>query len=112
MDRPTPRINSKRMQYYVGQVVRMTGKMLRVNGDTAIIESTDGGQVEVRLSRDSHLSDDFVEIIGNVEDPHTLKMLAGCDMGPDLDMQTWDTMIEMMHKFPHIFMDPEQARLL
>ncbi|KZT60977.1 replication factor A protein 3 [Calocera cornea HHB12733] len=112
MDRPTPRINSKRMQYYVGQVVRMTGKMLRVNGDIAIIESTDGGQVEVRLSRDSHLSDEYVEIIGTVEDENTLKMLAGCDMGSTFDMQSWDTMTEMMHKFPAIFMDPDQARPL
>ncbi|EJU02469.1 replication factor A protein 3 [Dacryopinax primogenitus] len=112
MDRPTPRINSKRMQYYVGQVVRMTGKLLRVNGDTAIIESTDGGNVEVRLSRDSHLSDPIVEIIGHVEDEHTLKMLTGSDMGSDVDLQTWDTMTELMHKFPEIFMEPDQAKPL
>lgn len=112
MERPTPRINSKRMQFYIGQIVRMTGKMLRVNGDTAIIESSDGGQVEVRLSRDSHLSDPIVEIIGNVEDAHTLKLLAGCDMGSDIDLKTWDDMIDMMHRFPDIFMEPEQAKPL
>ena len=42
------RINSKLLDQYKGQTVRLTGKILQVNGDTATLEAADGGQVSVQ----------------------------------------------------------------
>lgn len=68
-NKPTPRINSKLREKYVGTTVRISGKVVSVSavnkrlasgiefslfaqfaGDTAVIEATDHGQVLVKLN--------------------------------------------------------------
>jgi hypothetical protein len=44
------RVNAARLAQYKSQTVRLTGKVVRMDGDTAIIEASDGGQV-IRLIR-------------------------------------------------------------
>jgi hypothetical protein len=39
------RVNAARLAQYKSQTVRLTGKVVRMDGDTAIIEASDGGQV-------------------------------------------------------------------
>lgn len=39
------RINSRLLNKYQGQTVRLTAKVVNVNGDTATVEASDGGQV-------------------------------------------------------------------
>lgn len=38
-------MNAARLAEYKTQTVRLTGKVVRMDGDTAIIEASDGGQV-------------------------------------------------------------------
>lgn len=72
-NKPTPRINSKLREKYVGTTVRISGKVISVStvkidkralfnrvcaqfaGDTAVIEATDHGQVLVKLNGVSRL---------------------------------------------------------
>lgn len=39
------RINSRLLEKYKGQTVRLTGKLIDVNGATATLQASDGGQV-------------------------------------------------------------------
>jgi len=39
------RVNAARLAQYKGQTIRLTGKVVRMDGDTAVIEASDGGQV-------------------------------------------------------------------
>jgi len=92
-----PRVNSARLNNYVGRPVRLTCKVLRLQGDVAIVEATDGGQIEVRLTRDPNMNDPFVEFIGTVVDSSTLKMMACINLGSDLDMKLANDVVELIH---------------
>ncbi|KIM71911.1 hypothetical protein PILCRDRAFT_830082 [Piloderma croceum F 1598] len=91
------RVNSHRLAAYIGRTVRLVGKTLKIQGDTAIVEASDGGQVEIRLPKDPPLTGTYNEIIGNVIDGSTVKMLMCIDLGSDLDMKLVDDMVELTH---------------
>ncbi|KAI7872795.1 hypothetical protein BDF14DRAFT_1716545 [Spinellus fusiger] len=67
MDKPTPRINSSLREKYIDKTVRLTGKLLTFSGDTALVEATDGGQVLVKLNKQSSWNTAYIEIIGRIE---------------------------------------------
>ncbi|KAK4046625.1 hypothetical protein OIO90_006495 [Microbotryomycetes sp. JL221] len=103
MDKPTPRINSGRMGDYIGQTVRITGKVVSRDGDTTTLELSDGGQVSVKLNRESNHRDTFVEVLGKVESPDSLQEYTSCNMGDTFDMDLMDKVVEMTHKHPDVF---------
>jgi replication factor A3 len=39
------RVNSRLLEQYKGQTVRLTAKIIKLSGETATVEATDGGQV-------------------------------------------------------------------
>jgi replication factor A3 len=39
------RINSRLLESYKGQTIRLTAKVIKLNGETATVEASDGGQV-------------------------------------------------------------------
>jgi len=39
------RINSRLLDQFKGQTVRLTAKVIKLSGDTATVEASDGGQV-------------------------------------------------------------------
>lgn len=91
------RVNQARLGTYVGQTVRLVAKTLKIQGDSAIVEASDGGQVEVRLPRDPPLTGTYNEIIGNVIDGSTIKMMSCIDLGSDLDTKLVNDIIELTH---------------
>jgi len=91
------RVNSARLQQYIGRTVRLACKTIKFQGDIAIVEASDGGQVEIRLPRDANMSDTFVEVIGNVVDASTIKMMACVNLGSELDMKLVNDTIELIH---------------
>ncbi|GFZ46118.1 hypothetical protein JCM24511_04364 [Saitozyma sp. JCM 24511] len=92
-----PRVNAKTLGQHVGQTVRLTAKVLQLSGDKATVESSDGQKVGIHLSRDMHLSDGYVEIIGTVKDDNTIKALTNIDLGNSLDMKAVDHIVEFAH---------------
>jgi hypothetical protein len=50
------RINSRLLDQYKGQTVRLTAKIIKLDGDTATVEASDGGQVSLSSSFSSSLS--------------------------------------------------------
>lgn len=91
---PEPRINSRLLSQYKGQTIRLTAKVLKLSGDTATVQASDGGEIGVHLSRDMHIEDPYVEIIGNVKDDLTIKALTNINLGKALDMKAVDAVVQ------------------
>ncbi|RSH88075.1 uncharacterized protein EHS24_000602 [Apiotrichum porosum] len=94
---PEPRVNSKFLSDHRGQTVRLTAKVLKLVGDTATVEASDGGEVAIMLSRDMHIEDTYVEIIGSVKDDLTVKALTSINLGNTLDMKAVNAVVEYAH---------------
>ncbi|KAG7530718.1 hypothetical protein FFLO_04826 [Filobasidium floriforme] len=94
---PTPRVNAARLAQYKSQTVRLTGKVVRMDGDTAIIEASDGGQVQIKLHREANISDPFVEILGKVNDDLTIKVFSSMNLGSDLDLGVVEKVVQLAH---------------
>ncbi|KZT25695.1 replication factor A protein 3 [Neolentinus lepideus HHB14362 ss-1] len=91
------RVNGKRLAEYVGRTVRLVCKVLQFKGDSALVETSDKMQVEVRLSKDARVTDTYVEVVGKVNDATTVTMMACINMGSDLDMELVDFTIETIN---------------
>lgn len=69
MEKPTPLINSSMLGQYVGQTVRIVGKVHKVTGNTLLMQTSDLGNVEIAMTPDSDVSSStFVEVTGKVSD--------------------------------------------
>ncbi|WWC61111.1 uncharacterized protein I303_103689 [Kwoniella dejecticola CBS 10117] len=94
---PEPRINSKYLTQHRGETVRLTAKVVKLSGDTATVETSDGSSLGVHLSRDMHIGDGFVEIIGSVKDDLTIKAHTYIELGSDIDMKAVNAVVEFAH---------------
>ncbi|KAI0729841.1 replication factor A protein 3 [Fomitopsis betulina] len=101
----SPRVNAARLAQYIGRTVRLTGKVIRSQGDVAILQAPDGGEVSVKLNRDTHLTSPIVEVIGTVIDAATIKVLAHIDIEDELDLDITNDTVELWH-------DPRFAKMV
>ncbi|EKM60258.1 uncharacterized protein PHACADRAFT_246128 [Phanerochaete carnosa HHB-10118-sp] len=105
----TPRVNSARMPDFQGQVVRLTGKVLRLSdaSNEAVLQASDGGEVRVVLSNlnPTLMTDAYVEVVGKVAGNDELRALATIDLGNELDMGLVNYVVERYH-------DPRFASLV
>ncbi|KAI8097745.1 replication factor A protein 3 [Halteromyces radiatus] len=81
MEKPTPRINSQLREKYVGSTVRIAGKVVSFSGDTAVMNATDGGQVLVKLTKESQWGTQYVEVIGRIEKDFSVMEFKSCNLG-------------------------------
>ncbi|RPD56025.1 replication factor A protein 3 [Lentinus tigrinus ALCF2SS1-7] len=104
-DQRTPRVNKALMAKFRGQTVRVVAKLITLNDGRAIVETSDGGEIEVSLPRNEDLDCQYLEIIGKVEDERTLKMLGHVKFSDNTDMKIWDQVVQIWHdaKFAHMF---------
>ncbi|GAA5834688.1 hypothetical protein JCM3766R1_003641 [Sporobolomyces carnicolor] len=104
MDRPTPRMNSKKLQQcQIGQVVRIIGKVITLTDDEALLETTDQGQVTVRLDPQTLMADKFVETIGKYEGEQRIQELISQNLGDNLDLDLANKVVELSHTLPEVF---------
>ncbi|KAH7910109.1 replication factor A protein 3 [Hygrophoropsis aurantiaca] len=94
-DHISTRVNSAKLAQFVGQTVRLPCKVLRFQAETAMVESTDGGQVEVRLPKEHTIASTFVEVIGTVIDISSIKLLGCINLDENLDMKFVNDVIEV-----------------
>ncbi|CCL99212.1 uncharacterized protein FIBRA_01227 [Fibroporia radiculosa] len=80
-----------------------------VQGDTAIVQASDGGEVQVQLQREAVLTTAYIEVIGNVVDATTIKMLACINLGDELDMNLVNDVVELWHDPRFAKMDPTEC---
>ncbi|KAG9088538.1 hypothetical protein FS749_002091 [Ceratobasidium sp. UAMH 11750] len=103
MESGNPRINSARMPQYIGRHVRLTCKVIKTQGDNIIVQASDGGQVEVKLSAGQEARDTYIEILGKVVDSSRLVASQVFQQGDSLDLEVIDQLVELMHKSPEIY---------
>ncbi|KAI0631043.1 replication factor A protein 3 [Trametes polyzona] len=101
----SPRVNKARMADFKGQAVRLIAKVLSIRDDVAIVEASDGGEVEVKLLKDVTIDTPFIEVIGQVVDERTLKMMGCVKHGSDVDRKLVNDIVEIWHdpKFASVF---------
>ncbi|RXK39519.1 hypothetical protein M231_03188 [Tremella mesenterica] len=92
---PEPRINSRLLSQFKGQTVRLTVKVVKLNGDTATVEASDGGPIGVVLPRDIHIEDPFVELIALVKDDLSVRALTNINLGKNIDMKAVDALVTL-----------------
>ncbi|KAF8884884.1 replication factor A protein 3 [Gymnopilus junonius] len=91
------RVNAARLTDYVGKLVRLACRTLKMDGNTITVEASDGGQVTVFIPPNANITDPFIEVIGIVQNPTTVKMAACVNMGSDLDMKLVNDTVELIH---------------
>ncbi|GAB5587725.1 hypothetical protein Unana1_02625 [Umbelopsis nana] len=91
------------MKNHVGHVVRVSGKVVSLNGETAILEATDNGQIEVILNGQSQWGTTFVEVIGQVSSENTLKEYTFTNLGDSFDLALANKVVEYGQKCPELF---------
>ncbi|PWN91695.1 replication factor A protein 3 [Acaromyces ingoldii] len=101
----TPLINSDMMSSHTGQTVRVVGKLQKVSGRDFVLQTSDSGHVEVRMSQDTNLSGSgYVEVIGRVSaDGEYITEFTCIDLGNNLDLDMVQKLVEIQQKVPEIF---------
>ncbi|ODN98533.1 replication factor A3 [Cryptococcus wingfieldii CBS 7118] len=94
---PEPRINSRYLNDHIGETVRLAAKVTGVSGDTATIQTSDGGTVGIHIPRDMHIQDEYVEIIGTVKEDSTVKAHTHIGLGKSLDMKAVNSVVDFSH---------------
>ncbi|TIA89471.1 hypothetical protein E3P99_02058 [Wallemia hederae] len=104
MDVSTIYVNSSNLNNFIGTTVRLVGKVLKVNENVAMLESTDGGQISVTMNRESDYGHSkFVEIIGKVQSEFAVQEYTSIPLGDELDLGAIDRVIQVMLKHRDIF---------
>ncbi|CUA73722.1 hypothetical protein RSOLAG22IIIB_01237 [Rhizoctonia solani] len=104
MESGNPRINSARMSEYIGRHVRLTCKIIKSQGDNIMVQASDGGQVEVKLTAGRTVNDNYVEILGKVVDANRMVASEVFPHGDNIDLEVVNELVELMHKHPAIYM--------
>ncbi|KAI0326168.1 replication factor A protein 3 [Cubamyces sp. BRFM 1775] len=104
-DHRSPRVNKALLDNFKGQTVRLIAKIRSVRDDVAIVEASDGGEVEVKLLKAFHTDSTYIEVIGSVVDERTIKMMAFIELGNDVDMKLANDVVQVWHdpRFAKIF---------
>ncbi|KAJ9120778.1 hypothetical protein QFC22_002711 [Naganishia vaughanmartiniae] len=93
----TPRINHSKLGKYSGETVRLTAEIKRMDGDTAVVIASDGGEILIHLHREANLATKYCEIIGRVNEDLTVKVLWCMNLGDNLDLSIVDKVVELAH---------------
>ncbi|KAH7344424.1 replication factor A protein 3 [Rhizoctonia solani] len=104
MESGNPRINSALMSQYVGRHVRLTCKIIKTQGENIMVQASDGGQVEVKLTAGRTANDNYVEILGKVVDSGRMVASEVFPHGDNIDLEVVNQLVELMHKHPEIYM--------
>ncbi|EIW55301.1 replication factor A protein 3 [Trametes versicolor FP-101664 SS1] len=104
-DHRSPRVNKARMADFKGQTVRLIAKIINFRDDVAIVEASDGGEVEVKMLKDVKIDAPYMEVIGQVVDERTIKMMGCVQLGLNVDMKLANDVVEVWHdpKFASMF---------
>ncbi|KAF9163515.1 hypothetical protein DFQ27_003030 [Actinomortierella ambigua] len=99
----TPRVNSAMLANYKDKNVRFVGKIINHNGERAVMQAADKGQVHIHMNAESAYGTQFIEVIGKVNEDLSISEIASYNMGNEFDMETYNAMIVKAQLFPDIF---------
>ncbi|KAF9971591.1 hypothetical protein BGZ73_005435 [Actinomortierella ambigua] len=99
----TPRVNSAMLANHRDKNVRFVGKIINHNGERAVMQASDKGQVQIHMNAESAYGTQYIEVIGKVVEDLSISEIASYNMGNEFDMETYNTMIVKAQLFPAIF---------
>ncbi|KAF2397681.1 replication factor A protein 3 [Trichodelitschia bisporula] len=98
----TPRVTQQYLENFRDRVVRIVGKVTKLNGDTAIIDAN--GTVKITLNREANLAvGHAAEIVGRVQPDLSILMLGSTDFGTDFNLNAAAAVVEATHRWKEIF---------
>jgi replication factor A3 len=98
----TPRVTATYLASYIGKNVIVVGKVIQLRGDEATLDAD--GTINAQLNRDAHLSaGNGVQVIGKVNPDMSIKVLTSLDLGPGVDYNLANTLVEISHQHRSIF---------
>lgn len=105
-DHISMRVNASRLTSLIGRIVRLPCKVIRLSDDIAIVEASDGGQVEIQR-KNVDVSGTYIEVVGSVVNASSIKAMAmlSLDSEGELDMSLVNDVIELTFesRFDKIF---------
>jgi len=107
MTEQTPRVNATLLEQFTNRTVRIVGKVIQIRGDSATISSN--GNIVVSVDRSSEMTvNNFVEIIGRVNNDLSIKTLKATDIGKEINMDAYEAVVDATHRYKELFYDPNQ----
>ncbi|KAA8901709.1 replication factor A protein 3 [Sphaerosporella brunnea] len=104
MSEQTPRINARYLEKFVNHTVRIVGKVTELYGDSAKIDAS--GTINLILTRECHMTvGNGVELVGKVQPTGDVKVLSSWDLGPDVDYNIADAVVDATHRYKDLFYD-------
>lgn len=93
----TPRVNFELMQRYLGQRVILTGEVERVEGGNVYLKTSDKATVTVQPNPSSRAAYDtpFVEVLGTVVDPRTIREEEHTNLGEAYDLNLQNELVKL-----------------
>lgn len=80
----TPRVVGKQLEQYVGQKVRLVGKVIGPRNDDVALESPDGMAITVVCQPSSQYQSKVVEVVGVVKSKNTIEEIEFSNFGDSL----------------------------
>ncbi|KAK7017495.1 hypothetical protein VNI00_018624 [Paramarasmius palmivorus] len=106
----SPLIKSTHMSSYLGRRVRVVGHILEVREDQSFVlmQSSDGSEIKLVYEADWDLwgkPTRYIEALGTVTDAQTIKLELFIPLGDNLDLQTVNATIDIIHdpRFRQVF---------
>ncbi|KAK3398992.1 replication factor A protein 3 [Sordaria brevicollis] len=97
-----PRVTCAYLNQYVGKNVTVVGKVVQLLGEQATIDAD--GIITAFLNREAHLSaNSGVQLIGKVNEDFSIRALSAIDLGPGVDYNLANAVVEVAHRFKPIF---------
>mmetsp|Transcript_77796 Transcript_77796/g.223408 ORF Transcript_77796/g.223408 Transcript_77796/m.223408 type:complete len:117 (+) Transcript_77796:66-416(+) len=104
----SPPVNGATLQSgkFAGKRVRLIGKVLAQDGETATIEASDGQQVNVELVPGTHMNSTYVAITGQASDDSSMNVREemNCELSDNFSMENHNQLVEISAKFPDLMM--------
>lgn len=70
-DKPTPRVGFAQLKNFIGKSVLFAGKVESIDNGLVVLQAPDGSRVHIQAT--SHFDAPFVEVLGTVVDPQTIR---------------------------------------
>ncbi|ORX68386.1 replication factor A protein 3 [Linderina pennispora] len=86
MDKPTPRVNAGMLGQYTNTTVRLTGRVVKSQGSSLVLETSDSGTLTVHLTPECTVNSEFTEIVGKVQGDGTVSAFTTVDLSSNFGM--------------------------
>ncbi|KAK6533550.1 hypothetical protein TWF694_002488 [Orbilia ellipsospora] len=104
---PTPRVNATLLSQFPLQTVRIIGKVLQIRPPRSATIDSQGTVALTLENHDTQVTtvNNFVEIIGKVNQDGSIQVFASTDFGPNVDVAAVEAVVQATHTYPEIFYD-------